>query len=236
MKNKILILVVASMLAIVGFSGCKDVTTAGVTDITYYPTLTVQGDPVVIVDKGANYQDAGAEAMLNGEDVSDQIVTTSTVDTSTPGIYSVTYKITNADGISRSGSRTVYVADPTPSIISSGIHTIGEGTYRLWLSSGKIVNFSGYNIVILQTEPGKFYITDFMGGYYDQHAGYGPQYAMNGYFQLNADNTITPLSSHVPAWGDSMDGMSASAVDPATGQITYTMDYAGLMTFNIIIN
>ena len=236
MKNKILILVVASMLAIVGFSGCKDVTTAGFTDITYFPTLTVLGDPVVIVDKGANYQDAGAEATLNGEDVTDQIETTSNVDTSTPGIYTVSYKITNADGISRSGLRTVYVADPTPSIISSGVHTVADGTYRLWLSDGKIVNFSGYNIIILQTEPGKFYISDFMGGYYDQRAGYGSNYAMSGYFQLNADNTITPLSSIVPGWGDSMDDISASAVDPATGRITYTMGYAGKMTFNIIIN
>ncbi|MCS2955955.1 DUF5012 domain-containing protein [Bacteroides thetaiotaomicron] len=34
---------------------------------------------------------------------------------------------------------------------------------------------------------------DFLGGWYDQRAGYGPDYAMVGKFELNDDNTITPL-------------------------------------------
>lgn len=236
MKNKILYLIMAFALTAVGLSSCDDDTTAGFTDITYYPTLEVLGDPVVFIDRGSNYDDAGAYAELNGEDISSEIEISSDVDPNTGGVYSVSYKASNAEGFSVSGSRTVYVVDKTPSIISSGVHTTADGTFRFWLSSGATVNFSGYEIVIIQTEPGVFYISDFIGGYYDQRVGYGPNYAMTGYFELNDDNTITPISSYVPGWGDSMDEMQSSTVDPATGKITYTLSYAGLMEFTIIIN
>jgi hypothetical protein len=59
---------------------------------------------------------------------------------------------------------------------------------------------------------------------------------MTGYFELNGDNTLTPISSLVPSWGDSMDDMTASSVDPNTGQISYKIEYAGLMEFTIIMN
>lgn len=235
MKNKILYLII-SVLAVGGLSGCHDITTEGFTEITYYPTLEVLGEPVLIIEKGSNYVDAGAVAILNGEDVTDQIVIKSNVNASEGGVYSVSYEISNEDGFKVSGSRTVYVADPTPSIISSGLHKVTTGSHRLWQADGAIVNFSGYEILILQTEPGIFYISDYMGGYYDQRVGYGSKYAMYGYFRLNPDNTITPLSSHVDGWGDSMDQMNSSAVDPGTGKISYSIDYAGLMTFNIFID
>ncbi|WP_201300896.1 BT_2262 family domain-containing protein [Sunxiuqinia indica] len=235
MKNKILYLMVF-LLAIVGLSSCEDETTEGFTDITYYPTLEVLGEPEIMITVGSTYEDAGVVAELNGEDVTDQVEVTSNVDTSTGGVYSVNYKIENEEGFFVTGSRTVYVADPTPSIISTGIHTTAEGTKRFWFSSEAVVNFSGYDILIFQVEPDVFYISDFMGGYYDQRVGYGPGYAMNGYFKLNDDNTITPISSIVPAWGDSMDAITSSSVDPTTGQITYVMEYAGLMEYTIIIN
>ena len=236
MKNKILFLMLLAALGVLGLSGCKDVTTAGFTNITYYPILTVLGEPSVVVPIGSNYVDAGVHAEVNGEDVTDQVVISSDVNTAVGGVYTVNFKITNADGITLTDSRTVYVVDVTPSVISSGVHTVQPGTHRFWFSTEAVVNFSGYNILILQMEPGIFYISDFMGGYYDQRAGYGSNYAMSGYFQLNADNTITALSSYVPGWGDSMDYLNDGTVDPGTGQITYKLGYAGSMEFTIIIN
>ena len=236
MKKLLNILTIFAVTMFIISSCEKNTTTEDVSRITYYATLEVLGDPIVIVDKGANYVDAGVYAEQKGDDVTDQVVTTSTVNTSEAGVYSVTYEITNEDGFSVTDSRTVYVADPTPSIISTGVHTTAEGTQRFWFSTKAIVPFSGLKIVLLQTEPGVFYISDFMGGYYDQRAGYGPDYAMTGYFQLNGDNTITPISSYVNGWGDSMDYLTNSSVDPGTGQITYKLGYAGLMEFTIIIN
>ena len=57
-----------------------------------------------------------------------------------------------------------------------------------------------------------------------------------GYFKLNADNTIEPLSSLVAGWGDSMDSMREGKYDPETGQISWYIDYAGQMTFYVVMN
>jgi hypothetical protein len=233
MKSKIIIFAVLGFLGI-GFQGCEKETTAGFTDITIYPVLEVLGDPIVFTNKGEPYEDAGVSAELDGEDVVDQVVVQSNVNTDEPGIYSVNYSITNADGFTVTGSRTVCVTDPTPSTITAGIKTVSAGTNR---SGGTgVVAYSGYPVLILQMEPGIFYITDFFGGYYEVRAGYGPAYAMKGNFKLNANNTLTLIDSGVDGWGDSLDGISNASVDPATGTIKFTASYAGTYNFNVILN
>lgn len=208
---------------------------AGLSRITHYAEIILEGESTVVVPLGSNYEELGFTALEGETDVTDQVVVNDNINTSQAGVYNVTYSAVNGDGFASSVTRTVLVYDTTPSIIESGIHIVGQGTNRTW-SDGTVVPFSGYEVVILQTEPGVFYISDYMGGYYDQRVGYGPDFAMTGYFQLNQDNTITPISSHVAGWGDSMDGMTSSSVDPETGVITYTIGYAGSMDFNIIIN
>ena len=138
----------------------------------------------------------------------------------------------NEDGFAKTFTRTVYVADNTASPLKSGIYTVAEGSKR---TAPSVVAFSGYEIVILQMEPGIFYISDFLGGWYDQRTGYGPDYAMVGKFELNDDNTITPLESYVAGWGDSMDQMTNTLLDPATGTLKWTVAYAGQLSFDIIV-
>ena len=146
-----------------------------------------------------------------------------------PGYYA---EMNGEDGFAKTFTRTVYVADDTASPLKSGIYTIAEGSKR---TAPSVVAFSGYEIVILQMEPGIFYISDFLGGWYDQRAGYGPDYAMVGKFELNDDNTITPLESYVAGWGDSMDQMTNTLLDPATGTLKWTVAYAGQLSFDIIV-
>lgn len=73
---------------------------------------------------------------------------------------------------------------------------------------------------VTKAAPGIFYVSDMMGGYYDQKAGYGSSYAMTGYFQLLADNSLVLLSSSVEGWGDSATGFKDGKYDPATGEIS----------------
>lgn len=207
----------------------------GLSRVTYYAEITLEGPGTVVVPLGSEYEEPGYTAVQDETDVTDQVEVDTNLDTNQAGVYEVTYRAVNEDGFASTNSRTVLVYDTTPSIIESGIHTVAEGSNRVW-NDGTVVPFSGYEIVILQIEPGVFYISDFMGGYYDQRVGYGSDYAMSGNFELNEDNTLTPISSIVPGWGDSMDAMTSSSVDPETGQISYTIEYAGLMEFNIIIN
>ena len=119
MKNKITTIMLA--LVALSFASC-DKETEGVTGITIYPVLELEGESTLIVDKGTPFEEPGYTATLDGEDVSDQVVVNSDVDTNTSGIYSVSYTITNSDGFSKNASRTVVVLDPSDDV--EGVYTV----------------------------------------------------------------------------------------------------------------
>lgn len=81
--------------------------TVGISKITYFPILTKKGGDYVVVPVGGTYSEPGVTAK---EGTSDLTVTTSgTVNTSTPGVYTLTYSAVNKDGFSASTKRTVAV-------------------------------------------------------------------------------------------------------------------------------
>lgn len=75
------------------------------------PVITLIGDDPVYVTQGNTYTDAGATAADNEDgDITDQIVTNNSVDTDTPGIYIITYNVTDSDGAAADEvTRTVIV-------------------------------------------------------------------------------------------------------------------------------
>lgn len=92
------------------FWGCeRELTSEGLSDVTYYPVLEMAGDPVEFITKGTAFSDAGVTAEVDGVPV--DVVTTGTVDENTLGIYTLTYKATNDDGYSASIDRLVIVYD-----------------------------------------------------------------------------------------------------------------------------
>ncbi len=97
---------------------------------------------------------------MNGEDITSSVEIKGNVDVNTPGIYNLVYAAYNEDGFAKTFTRTVYVADNTPSPLQSGIYTLAEGSKRTVPS---VVAFSGYEIVIFQIEPGIFLYHGFLG-------------------------------------------------------------------------
>lgn len=84
------------------------------------PVITINGANSVTVEGGSVYSDAGASAsdIVDG-DVTGSISTVSTVDTSTPGSYTVTYDVSDAAGNAAvQVVRTVRVVDTTPPDVS----------------------------------------------------------------------------------------------------------------------
>ncbi|WP_439185600.1 BT_2262 family domain-containing protein [Carboxylicivirga taeanensis] len=234
-KYKILLFLVVLGLA-GSFISCDDDTTGGLTGITYYPVITLEGEQSMIVGLNEPFVDPGYSADLNGEDITGDVVVDSNVDVTKAGLYTIRYSAVNEDGFERAVVRDIYVADLTPSPIETGYHAVLEGTHRIYDGS-KRTDYSGYDILFLQTEPGVFYVSDLMAGYYDQRVGYGSNYAMNGYIRLNDDNTIELISSSVPGWGDEADYMADGVFNPATGQISWTISYVGgLIIFNVILD
>ena len=81
------------------------------------PVVTLIGESSITVTQNATYEDAGATAIDNNDgDLTSNIVTTSNVDTSTLGMYTVTHSVLDASGNNGSASRQVGVVDsqPTP--------------------------------------------------------------------------------------------------------------------------
>lgn len=110
MKNKIILilLVVAIQFA---FTGCRDLESEGVSKITYYPTITLTGDQWMTVAQGGSYTEPGVAA-LEGENQISVVTGGDAVDTSTPGVYTITYTATNRDGFALTTYRYVGVISP----------------------------------------------------------------------------------------------------------------------------
>lgn len=93
---------------------CKEYDTSypegyvGSSKITQYPVLTLNGDRYVALVNGGTFTDPGATAKAGDQDV--PVTVTGSVDSSTPGVYTLTYSAVNTDGFSASINRTVVIA------------------------------------------------------------------------------------------------------------------------------
>ena len=211
-------------LATVALTGCTDRDTEGLTGITTYPVLTLNGGDM-IVQKGTSFEDPGCTADLGGADYSDNIITSSDVDTSTSGVYTVSYTVYNEDGFSASASRSVIVVDMTDPI--EGYYAVSASSYRD--SSGKqTVYGEQYNICIFNNGDGTYYCDDLLGGWYCQRAGYGTSYALSG--NISIDSTtgeVQHLNSNLPGWasyGYKTESMTGS-YDFTAHKFHYTVTY-----------
>ncbi|MDR0750857.1 MAG: DUF5012 domain-containing protein [Tannerellaceae bacterium] len=230
MKNKILYIIMVCALGLITMTSCESDSTAGFTRITYYPTFTLLGESTELVPVGASYTDAGVVVMEGENDITSTVITNSNVNTEEIGVYAVTYTANNVDGLPGSARRTVVVYNPEISTDISGSYTTVGETRRV--SGTTETPFSDYSISISQIAPGVFYCSDYMGGYYDQRAGYGSAYAMKGYFKLNADNSIEIISGDVAGWGDSYNYLSDAKYDAETESIYWELGY---VTFSFYI-
>ena len=75
------------------------------------PTITLKGDATMSVVQSGTFTDPGATAVdADGNDISSSIVVTGTVDTATAGTYTLTYNVTDANGVAADAvTRTVKV-------------------------------------------------------------------------------------------------------------------------------
>ncbi len=212
-------------LATVVLTGCTDRDTEGMTEITTYPVITLNGGDM-IVQKGTEFADPGCTADLGGTDVTANVVAISNVDTNESGVYSVSYKVSNEDGFSASASRTVVVADMTDPV--EGYYAVSASSYRERLGT-KVAYGKSFNICIFRDTDGSYYCEDLLGGWYCQRAGYGTNYALTGNFSVDsATGVVTLGDNHLIGWGDSADGMTDGTYDFSTHTLHYNVGYASM--------
>lgn len=232
MKNRFL-LFAAFAMSMMTLSSCNK-ETEGVTRITYFPTIELVGEDVVVVDKGTEYVEPGYVSIMNGEDVSSGVTIQSNVDTEVSGVYYVNYTtIENEDGFGSSTSRKVIVLDPNDPI--EGFYTTTSDSYRDY--GGDIKEFGAeYEVLILGLGDGFYKVEDLFGGWYSQRAAYGSAYNCTAIMSVDgATVDVNPEDTKVAGWGDSIDDFHDASYDAATGAFTYAVDYAQSMTFHITL-
>lgn len=225
MKTRLISFLMLAVAAIF-MTGCsKD--SEGLTSITYYPVISLEGDSYMIVDKGSNFVDPGFNVTLNGEDVTSQATVKSNVDTSKSGVYSIVYSAVNADGFSASETRTVVVLDATDAI--EGFYATDASSYRINAAGTKTVYGSSFELLIIGNGDGTYEVEDLLGGYYSQRAGYGANYNCTGTIAIDESGKVTALESYVAGWGDSLDkDLIDGTYDAATGTFSWNAPYAGM--------
>jgi len=141
------------------------------------PVVTLIGESSITVSQSSTYVDAGATAIDNQDgDLTSSIVTTSDVDTSTLGVYTVVHSVSDAAGNVGSASRQVDVGVPTPSVDIN----------VLWQSPPAWDSITAMKIAAIN--PAKLIIS-ISGGNHPQTASAGPSAAQLVQF-------ITWLTAH----------------------------------------
>ena len=222
MKKNILFTMLFALCALV-LTSC-DKKSEGLSRITYYPSITLNGDSYLIWEKGEAYVDPGYYSELNGEDVTSQVTISGNVDVNKSGIYTLTYTtVKNEDGFDASASRTVVVLDSSSNI---------EGFYLNQATSNRNGTAYGknYEVLVIDNGDGPVTVDDILGGWYCQRAGYGTKYAMTADIAVAADGTMTLISSYVPGWGDGLDSLEGT-FDAASSTFNFVCVYAGSLTF-----
>ena len=223
----------AAGLALLALASCsKD--TEGLTGITYYPVLELDGPIYDQAVAGTPFVDPGYSASLNGEDYTDHVEVSTKMDLSNPkpGYYTITYSATNSDGFSASVSRYVLVSDNSDLV--SGYYTTNTDSFRDY--NGEVY-YGGYSEIVYANGDGTYHISDLLAGWYEYRAGYGSAYALGGDISVDADGNIELISSYLSGWGDSANWISDGKFDAESGTIKYIVSYTDYpFLFNVTLD
>lgn len=224
MKKNILYTMLFAMVALLA-SSCGDKESEGLSRFTYYPTIELEGGNYIVWDKGTPWQEPGYSSVLNGEDVTSEVTIAGNVDTSTSGIYNLTYVTKkNEDGFDASASRTVVVLDPNSDI--EGFYLTQPDSYRNYNGADAAYG-RAFEILVIDNGDGTLTVDDLLGGWYCQRAGYGSNYAMSGTIALDG-SAVSLVDSYIPGWGDGLVGLTGTYAD---GVFTIEAEYVSSMKF-----
>lgn len=118
----------------------------GISHITYFADLSMQGNAYMSVVQGNTFTDPGCTATQEGQTI--PVTTTGSVNTSQVNFYTLTYSAVNSDGYSSSVNRTVAVL-PSAEVPGTDI----SGSYY-YVATG------GNNSTITKLAPGLYSTTN----------------------------------------------------------------------------
>jgi len=206
------ILFLLTITAAFVLSSC-DKESAGVSKVTTYAKMTLNGPATQFWTLGTAYVDPGCVALEGTNDISSAIIVDPVLDGTVGGMFNVTYKVANSDGFWATTTRKVYVGNFTDAL--SGHYK--SSLSRKVLSSGAVGNRPGpYDVMVFSIGGGKYFISDMIGGWYQYGSNYGPAYAGPGHVLVNGDNSVTMDYGYPWGWGPCYITSQGATVDPNT--------------------
>lgn len=243
MKNIKYLLILPIML--LALSSCSsDSDTLGVSDVTNYPILEVQGGDPILVHEGTAFTDPGVIATEGGVEI-DYTTDASgdyrgnAFDVNKSDRYTFTYEATNSDGFSATAQRKVYVyktGDFVNSLEGLYISTVKRNGSLMSASQGSSVNMK--YVIIWKNTDGSYEVSDAVGGWYELGRNYGIAYASRGMkFTINsiASNSYTFTNpSGVGSFGGTITVQSMTAT-PATKTLVINTKWLAPTLYNFQI-
>lgn len=218
MKVRIISIILIAVVA--SFYSCeRDLETEGISRITTFATITLEGESPLFLNVGETYDEPGGSTSTG-----DPITISGTVDVNTPGIYTVFYSAENSDGFEAQVTRTIYVSntgDFTTSIEGLYISTVVGVTHGTTFGPLQFVR------IWATGNPNEYYLSAGLGGFYSLGRSYGDAYDSQHTVTVDfGTNTGTVTDSSVPGFGLPV-SVTDFVIDPATRTITYTGDFFG---------
>jgi hypothetical protein len=205
------------LLSVVLFFSCeRELETEGLSRITFYPVITMNGEEWITLLQGSTYTDPGVIATIDDQPVEVSVTQmpnpNQMPDPNVPGVYVTTYTATNKDGYSISVTRKVGVISPETAAMDL------SGRYKRNAGAGGIST-------VTRLGPG-FYQTDNVGGvaqpgpattvrffHYEGNKVYGPPQNVGGSIFSVINGTVTPGVSY--SW---------VVINPGYGEVLRTFE------------
>ncbi len=210
------------------------VNTAVASEVTYLPTLTMNGDAEI--DLGCNpsggYTDAGLTALEQGKEIPVNTVVTGVyfggTSVSGPDIYRIAYSAFNKDGIPGAAERKVVWQECPGDLVNSIAGMYSATVVRNGMVSPQYTDLGP--IIIKDLGGGVFQLSDAVGGYYDLGRGFGTDYAAKG-MKVKANNIAANDFTHTDTVKVGLFAepnnltMSSFSVDASTKTISFTTEW-----------
>ncbi len=224
------ILLYSLVLVMTSFLMSCDKDSEGLSHISPSPSFELIGNSVELVQLGESYSDAGVTVTetLDGEttELTDVTVYTS-LDTSLPGSYTVSYSVKNSLG-------DVFYSDVQRTVVVFNDDI--TGVYEASVSrDGRVMDMVA-DILIVKVGANRYTISDWIGGWYDQYYGYGSRYAFAGTMEIDSDNNLIH-KSHSDPWGydGSFSESPTAEYDPVEGTFHYVYVWTAGYTFDVTL-
>lgn len=234
MKKLFLFLCAAALVV-----SCDEQESGNLSRVTNFPVFQLNGDSVIIVEKGSEFTDPGVIATEGGVEipyttsVSGAFRGGSSIDTNIEDIYTIVYSATNQDGFSGQAGRTVIVVE------NGDLSTSIAGLYRGTVTRNGILTAQYTDleyVLIWNTGGNNYHMSDGIGGYYAIGRAYGNDYAAPMDIIANdiPTNNFTIPDYTVGTFGGTVEN-TLFEVNAEGGTIHFISDWDSGYTFDVLL-